>query len=111
MCADLVVIRKIELPGGGDKVEILGVCPGCGGFRFQRNGKTRAGKVNYKCKACGKQSDLDPDNRTIPPAVRAIIDKLFGEGLRVSLVHRVTGVSRSWLYSRHKKFTALEHST
>ena len=112
MCTDLVVIRRVRLPGGG-VAEIFGVCSECGHGRFNKNGNVRKTqkkpkRPNYECKACGRQSTLDPDNRTIPAVVKEIIDKLFAEGLQVSLVHRATGVSRSWLYSRHKKLTARE---
>ena len=118
MCDDLVVIKTAvwKSPAVGPSIapnliEMFGVCPRCGNGRFKLNGNYKVKDTKrqmYECKACGKQTNLDPDNRTIPAVVRDIIDKLFAEGIRVSVVHRVTDVSRSWLYARHKKITAQE---
>ncbi|WP_445301437.1 IS1/IS1595 family N-terminal zinc-binding domain-containing protein [Microcoleus sp. Pol10D4] len=35
-------------------------CPNCGCEEVSRNGQTRHGKQNYKCRECGRQFVLNP---------------------------------------------------
>ena len=51
-------------------------CPSCGSTRVVKNGKIHNGKQNHKCRECGRQFVLDPQNRPISDATKRLIDKL-----------------------------------
>jgi insertion element IS1 protein InsB len=42
-------------------------CPSCSSQSISRNGLTRHGKQNYKCRDCGRQFVLDPTWKAITP--------------------------------------------
>lgn len=62
-----------------------------------KNGTTRRGKQNYKCRDCGRQFVENPQWRRIPPQSKAIIDRLLLERVPVSGIARVMQVSEDWL--------------
>lgn len=39
----------------GDMTVEINSCPNCGSEEVSRNGQTRHGKQNYKCRECGRQ--------------------------------------------------------
>jgi len=58
-------------------------CPSCGSEDVSRNGHTRHGKQNYKCRDCGRQFVLDPQWQVLSEAQKGLIDRLLLE--RISL--------------------------
>lgn len=53
------------------------LCPNCGSDDIMKNGTTRRGKQNYKCRDCGRQFVEDPQWRPIDPDRKAMIDCLL----------------------------------
>lgn len=102
MCKDIITFQ-VEIEGLPGTVEQAAACERCGHFRFARNGKTRRGSKNFKCKACGRQSDLNPENRVIPAAVKQVAARLLAAGVGVAVVHQATGISKSSLYTIKNK--------
>ena len=72
-------------------------CPSCGSTRVVKNGKIHNGKQNHKCRECGRQFVLDPQNRPISDATKRLIDKLLLEKIPLAGIARVAEVSESWL--------------
>ena len=64
-----------------------------------RNGLTRHGKQNHKCRDCHRQFTLEPKNKPISEETKALIDKLMLERLSLRAIVRITGVSLTWLQS------------
>lgn len=62
-----------------------------------KNGTTRRGKQNYKCRDCGRQFVENPQWRPIPPDSKAMIDRLLLERVPLSGIARVMQVSEDWL--------------
>ena len=72
-------------------------CSTCGSHDISKNGTTRRGKQNYKCRDCGRQFVEDPqwkpkDRDTLGP-----INLLLLEQIPLAGIVRATGVSESWL--------------
>ena len=74
-------------------------CPKCESENVMRNGLTRHGKQNHKCRDCHRQFSLEPKNKPISEETKAIIDKLMLERLSLRAIVRITGVSLTWLQS------------
>ena len=72
-------------------------CPRCGAAHVVRNGKTRAGSANLKCRGCGRAFAPDPRRAPITPDREALVRRLPLERLSPRAVARAAGVSRSWL--------------
>ncbi|MBW4444829.1 MAG: hypothetical protein KME10_27305 [Plectolyngbya sp. WJT66-NPBG17] len=49
-------------------------CPSCGSEDGSRNGHTRHGKQNYKCRDCGRQFVLDPQWRMLSEEQKGLTD-------------------------------------
>jgi hypothetical protein len=62
-----------------------------------KNGTTRRGKQNYKCRDCGRQFVENPQWKPIDPHRRAMIDRLLLEKLPLVGIARVMEVSEDWL--------------
>ncbi len=62
-----------------------------------KNGTTRRGKQNYKCRDCGRQFVENPQWRPIPPDNKAMIDRLLLEKIPLAGIARVMQVSEDWL--------------
>ena len=62
-----------------------------------KNGKIHNGKQNHKCRECGRQFVLDPQNQPISDATKRLIDKLLLEKIPLAGIARVAEVSESWL--------------
>ena len=74
-------------------------CPKCESENVMRNGLTRHGKQNHKCRDCHRQFSLEPKNKPISEETKALIDKLMLERLSLRAIVRITGVSLTWLQS------------
>lgn len=62
-----------------------------------RNGTTRRGKQNYKCRDCGRQFVEDPQWKSIDPDRKAMIDCLLLEKIALAGIARVMNLSEDWL--------------
>jgi insertion element IS1 protein InsB len=60
------------------------ICPTCGSDDIMKNGTTRRGKQNYKCRDCGRQFVENPQWQLIEPNRVVIIDCVLLE--RIPLV-------------------------
>lgn len=62
-----------------------------------KNGMTRRGKQNYKCRDCGRQFVEHPQWKPIDPDRITLIDRLLLEKIPLAGIARVIGVSQDWL--------------
>lgn len=72
-------------------------CPCCQSLAFVRNGFNRHGDQNHRCRECGRQFVLDPQNKIISEETKTLIRNLLLEKLSLNGICRVTGVSQTWL--------------
>ena len=77
------------------KVEMT--CPTCGSHDISKNGTTRRGKQNHKCRDCNRQFVEDPQWKPKDKDMRGRIDLLLLEKIPLAGIARSTGVSESWL--------------
>lgn len=77
--------------------EALPSCPNCSSDAVVKNGQSRHGKQNYKCRDCGRQFVKDPQWRAISAEHRAIIDRLLLEKIPLAAIARAMQVSEQWL--------------
>lgn len=73
------------------------ICPSCGSDDIMKNGTTRRGKQNYKCRECGRQFVEDPQWKPIDPDRKAMIDCLLLEKIPLAGIARVMNLSQDWL--------------
>jgi len=81
------------------------ICPTCGSDDVMKNGTTRRGKQNYKCRVrlwrgealCGRQFVENPQWQPIDPGSKAMIDRLLLERIPLAGIARVMPVSEDWL--------------
>jgi IS1 family transposase/transposase-like protein len=73
------------------------ICPSCGSDDVMKNGTTRRGKQNYKCRDCGRQFVENPQWKQIDPDSKAIIDRLLLERVPLAGIARVVEVGEAWL--------------
>ena len=78
-------------------VKLYLLCPSCGSDDIMKNGTTRRGKQNYKCRDCGRQFVENPQWKPIDPDRKAMIDRLLLEKLPLAGIARVMEVSEDWL--------------
>jgi len=78
-------------------VKLYLFCPSCGSDDIMKNGTTRRGKQNYKCRDCGRQFVENPQWKPIDPDRKAMIDRLLLEKLPLAGIARVMEVSEDWL--------------
>jgi insertion element IS1 protein InsB len=81
-------------------------CPNCGSHDIVKNGTTRRGKQNHKCRDCRRQFVEDPQWRKIPPDSTALIDRLLLERIPLAGIVRVMRVSADWLQRYANAFYA-----
>jgi insertion element IS1 protein InsB len=62
-----------------------------------KNGTTRRGKQNYKCRDCGRQFVENPQWKRREADTRATIDRLLLEKIPLAGIARVLKLSESWL--------------
>lgn len=72
-------------------------CATCGSFHTIKNGSTHNGKSKSKCKDCGRQFVVNPNNKKISSDTKSLIDKLLLERISLRGIVRTTGVSFAWL--------------
>jgi len=72
-------------------------CPTCGSHDISKNGTTRRGKQNYKCRDCGRQFVEDPQWKPKDKDTVGLINLLLLEKIPLAGIVRATGVSESWL--------------
>lgn len=77
--------------------EIEMTCPTCGSHDISKNGTTRRGKQNYKCRDCNRQFVENPQWKPKDKDTRAFVNLLLLEKIPLSGIARATGVSDSWL--------------
>lgn len=73
------------------------LCPNCGSDDIMKNGTTRRGKQNYKCRDCGRQFVENPQWQPKDKATCALIDRMLLERLPLAGIARVLQLSESWL--------------
>lgn len=74
-------------------------CPTCGSHDISKNGMTRRGKQNYKCRDCKRQFVEDPQWKPKDKDTFVLVDLLLLEKIPLAGIARATGVSESWLQS------------
>lgn len=62
-----------------------------------KNGTTRRGKQNYKCRDCGRQFVENPQWNPWEKDSTAMIDRLLLEKIPLAGIARVMKLSESWL--------------
>lgn len=72
-------------------------CPQCHSDQIIKNGSIQNGKPKYSCTDCRRQFVADPQDRCIPDATKALIDKLVLERMSLAGIARAVGVSERWL--------------
>ena len=73
-------------------------CPQCHSQHYKKkNGHIHNGKQNHRCKRCDRQFVLEPDNRLVTDADRALVERLLRERLSLRGICRTVGVSLTWL--------------
>ena len=72
-------------------------CPTCGSHDISKNGMTRRGKQNYKCRDCKRQFVEAPQWKPKDKDTFALVDLLLLEKIPLAGIARATGVSKSWL--------------
>ncbi len=73
------------------------LCPNCGSDDIMKNGTTRRGKQNYKCRDCGRQFVENPQWKPKEPDTYALIDRMLLERISLAGIARVLQLSESWL--------------
>lgn len=68
-------------------------CPDCGSTGISRNGLTRHGKQNHKCRDCGRQFVLDPVWKAITPEQYHLIDRMLLERVSMTGIARILQIS------------------
>jgi insertion element IS1 protein InsB len=72
-------------------------CPTCGSHDISKNGTTRRGKQNYKCRDCNRQFVEDPQWKPKDKDTFGLVNLLLLEKIPLAGIARATGVSESWL--------------
>jgi insertion element IS1 protein InsB len=72
-------------------------CPTCKSEDIHKNGRTRRGKQNYKCRECGRQFVEDPQWQPKEVDKREMINKLLLERISLAGIARALNLSESWL--------------
>src|SRR4028119_1690139 len=84
-------------------------CPKCNSEYILKNGHTRSGKQNFKCRDCGRQFVMTPRHQPISLATKELIYRLLLEKISLAGIVRATGVSERWLqYYVNKKLGAVK---
>jgi transposase-like protein len=77
-------------------------CPSCISDYVIKNGFSKGGKQKYKCRDCGKQFVLNPQNQ-ISEEKKEMVDRLLLEKISLRGIGRSLGISFSWIKSYVKK--------
>lgn len=81
--------------------------PTCGSHDISKNGTTRRGKQNYKCRDCHRQFVEDPQLKLKDKDAWAFVDLLLLEKLPLAGIARATDVSKSWPQTYSTRATKL----
>jgi transposase-like protein len=73
------------------------LCPTCESDDIVKNGTTRRGKQNYKCRDCGRQFVENPQWKPKSTDSKAMIDRLLLEKIPLAGMARVMQISEAWL--------------
>ncbi|MBD1996657.1 IS1 family transposase [Oculatella sp. FACHB-28] len=73
------------------------LCPTCGSDDIMKNGTTRRGKQNYKCRDCGRQFVENPPWKPKDKDTYTLIDRMLLERISLAGIARVLQLSESWL--------------
>ncbi|WP_293369422.1 IS1 family transposase [Microcoleus sp. CAWBG556] len=68
-------------------------CPNCSSKEVSRNGKTRHGKQNFKCRDCGRQFVLNPELKPITEEQKELMSRMLLERISQAGIARVLQVS------------------
>ena len=79
-------------------------CPTCGSHDISKNGTTRRGKQNYKCRDCGRQFVEDPQWKPKDKDTFSLVELLLLEKIPLAGIARATKVSESWLQDYVNQF-------
>ena len=74
-------------------------CPTCGSNDIMKNGTTRWGKQNYKCRDCGRQFVENPQWQPVDPDRKATLERLLLEKIPLAGIARALQLSEAWLQS------------
>ena len=77
-------------------------CSSCISDYVIKNGYSKGGKQKYKCRDCGKQFVLNPQNQ-ISEEKKEMVDRLLLEKISLRGIGRSLGISFSWIKSYVKK--------
>ena len=69
-----------------------------------KNGKTRRGKQNHKCRDCGRQFVEDPQWQPKDKDIIALVNLLLLEKIPLAGIVRAVGMSASWLQNYVNKY-------
>ncbi len=72
-------------------------CPSCGSNDINKNGTTRHGNQNYKCRDCGRQFVENPKWKRISDETKATIKRMLLEKIPLAGIARSLQLSESWL--------------
>jgi transposase-like protein len=78
-------------------IDPIPACPRCRCAHVVRNGKTKAGSANFRCRGCDRCFVADPKRNPITEERKDLVDRLLLERLSLRAISRATGISRSWL--------------
>ena len=73
------------------------VCPACASQQLKKNGHIHNGKQHHRCKDCGRQCVLQPENRVIAQDHRTLVERLLLDKISLHGICRAVGVSIRWL--------------
>ena len=88
------------MPTTTSTIDPIPACPRCHCAHVVRNGKTKAGSANFKCRGCNRCFVANPKRRPITAERKQLVNNLLLERLSLRGVSRATGISRSWLQER-----------
>ncbi|MBD1863064.1 MULTISPECIES: IS1 family transposase [Trichocoleus] len=72
-------------------------CTTCGSNDINKNGITRHGNQNYKCRDCGRQFVENPKWRRLSDHTKATVERMLLEKIPLAGIARSLQVSESWL--------------
>jgi IS1 family transposase/transposase-like protein len=72
-------------------------CPTCGSNDINKNGTTRHGKQNYKCRDCGRQFVENPQWKPVSDDTKTIINRMLLEKIPLAGIARSLHLSEAWL--------------
>ncbi len=76
--------------------------PSCQSVSVVKNGSTRRGKQNYKCRDCGRQFVENPQWQRVSERIQDtydLLERLLPEKILLAGIARVLKVSERWLLS------------